>query len=72
MQERECQVACPKDSPSPLGVIVPTGLIDLQEISSIPFFLFFLKIMDFLIGRHGPIVWVLRVKWVVNNVYVLV
>jgi hypothetical protein len=40
IQERECQVACPKDSPSPLGVIVPTGLIDLQAKSTIPSSLF--------------------------------
>ncbi len=31
IQERECQVACPKDSQSPLGVIVPPGLISLRR-----------------------------------------
>lgn len=31
IQERECQVACPKDLPHPSGVILPTGLIDLKN-----------------------------------------
>jgi hypothetical protein len=31
IQERECQVACPKDSQSPLGIIVPPGLISLRR-----------------------------------------